>query len=52
MLDTWLWAAGGKAHLGCDVQNLRAQRFYDAYGFSRLPSEASSPSTVWMTIGV
>jgi ribosomal protein S18 acetylase RimI-like enzyme len=52
MLDTWLWAAGGKAHLGCDVQNLRAQRFYDAYGFSRLPSEPSAPGTVWMTIGV
>ena len=52
MLDTWLWAAGGKAHLGCDVQNLRAQRFYDAYGFSRLPAEESAPGTVWMTIGV
>ena len=51
MLDTWLWAVGGRAHLGCDVQNLRAQHFYDAYGFTRLPSEASSPATVWMTIG-
>jgi len=51
MLDTWLWAAGGRAHLGCDVQNQRALRFYDAYGFTRLPSQASSPGTVWMTIG-
>ena len=51
MLDTWLWAAGGRAHLGCDLQNPRALRFYAASGFTRLPSEASSPSTVWMTIG-
>jgi ribosomal protein S18 acetylase RimI-like enzyme len=51
MLDTWLWAAGGKAHLGCDVQNLRAQRFYDAYGFARLPTQERFPGTVWMTIG-
>ncbi len=50
LLDTWLWAAGGRAHLGCDVENLRAQRFYDAYGFSRLALEGS-PGTVWMTIG-
>ena len=51
MLDTWLWAAGGKAHLGCDLENLRAQRFYDAYGFKRLAVEGS-PGTVWMTCGV
>ena len=51
MLDTWLWAAGGKAHLGCDVQNTRALRFYDAYGFNRLPEQEGSPGTVWMTIG-
>jgi ribosomal protein S18 acetylase RimI-like enzyme len=49
MLDTWLWAAGGQAHLGCDVENLRAQRFYDAYGFKRLDVPGS---TVWMTYGV
>ena len=51
MLDTWLWAAGGRAHLGCDVQNQRALRFYDAYGFTRLPSVESAPRTVWMAIG-
>ena len=51
MLDTWLWAAGGRVHLGCDVENRRAQRFYDAYGFQRLTVEGS-PSTVWMTFGV
>ena len=51
LLDTWLWVVGGKAHLGCDLENLRAQRFYDAYGFQRLPIE-SSPATVWMTYGV
>lgn len=52
MLDTWLWAAGGRAHLGCDVENLRAQRFYDAYGFSRLDVEDGPAGTVWMTFGV
>jgi ribosomal protein S18 acetylase RimI-like enzyme len=51
MLDTWLWAAGGRAHLGCDVENLRAQRFYDAYGFSRLDVGGGSASTIWMTFG-
>lgn len=49
MLDTWLWAAGGRAHLGCDIENLRAQHFYDAYGFKRLDLPGS---TIWMTIGV
>jgi ribosomal protein S18 acetylase RimI-like enzyme len=48
MLDVWLWAAGGEAHLGCDPENLRAQRFYDAYGFTRLDLPGS---TVWMTYG-
>ena len=48
MLDVWLWASGGKAHLGCDVENLRAQRFYDAYGFKRLEVPGG---TVWMTYG-
>lgn len=51
LLDTWLWAAGGKAHLGCDLENLRAQRFYNAYGFARLDVD-SSPNTVWMTYGI
>ncbi len=51
LLDTWFWAAGGKAHLGCDLENLRAQRFYDAYGFTRLEVDGS-PSTVWMTYGI
>ena len=52
MLDVWLWAAGGRAHLGCDVENVRALRFYDIYGFHRLPSQEGSPGTVWMTLGV
>ena len=51
MLDTWLWAAGGRAHLGCDVANVRAQRFYDTYGFSRLDVAGGSTSTIWMTFG-
>ena len=52
MLDTWLWAAGGRAHLGCDVENVRAQRFYDAYGFKRLDLADPPSSTIWMTFGV
>jgi ribosomal protein S18 acetylase RimI-like enzyme len=52
MLDAWLWAAGGRAHLGCDVENIRAQRFYDAYGFNRLAVEDGPAGTIWMTFGV
>ena len=51
MLDTWLRAAGGRAHLGCDVANARAQRFYDAYGFKRLAIPDAPRGTVWMAIG-
>ena len=33
------------------LENLRAQRFYNAYGFARLDVD-SSPNTVWMTYGI
>jgi len=49
LLDTWLGAVGGRAHLGCSPQNTRALHFYDRYGFRRL--ESSSPKVVWMAIG-
>lgn len=34
-------------HLGVSEANTRAQRFYDIYGFTRLP-EQPTPGTVWM----
>lgn len=50
LMDRWLAAAGGRAHLGCQAPNLRAQRFYAAYGWRRL--EGIGPkSVVWMAIG-
>ena len=50
LMDTWLARIGGRAHLGCQAQNHRAQRFYDRYGFRRL--EGVPPkSVVWMAIG-
>jgi GNAT superfamily N-acetyltransferase len=50
LMDAWLARAGGRAHLGCQAPNLRAQRFYAAYGWRRI--EGVGPKTVvWMTIG-
>lgn len=54
LIDTWLWAvrrAGAqRVHLGCSARNTRALRFYDAYGFTRLPLE--DPGAIWMTLDV
>ncbi|WP_296600139.1 GNAT family N-acetyltransferase [Phenylobacterium sp.] len=51
LMDTWLASVGGRAHLGCQSANLRAQRFYGRYGWRRL--EGVGPkSVVWMTYGV
>jgi len=51
LMDRWLDRAGGKAHLGCQAPNLRAQHFYERYGWKRL--EGVGPkNVVWMTIGV
>lgn len=50
LMDAFLATVGGRAHLGCQAPNLRAQRFYEAYGFRRL--EGVPPkSVVWMAIG-
>ena len=50
LMDAFLAAVGGRAHLGCQALNLRAQRFYEVYGFRRL--EGVPPkSVVWMVIG-
>lgn len=50
LMDTFLATVGGRAHLGCQAPNTRAQRFYEVYGFSRL--EGVPPkSVVWMAIG-
>lgn len=50
LMDAFLATVGGCAHLGCQAPNVRAQRFYDAYGFRRL--EGVPPkSVVWMAIG-
>jgi hypothetical protein len=49
-MDRWLAHIGGRAHLGCQARNLRAQRFYEVYGFRRL--EGIGPKgVVWMVIG-
>jgi len=51
LMDRWLETIGGRAHLGCQAQNHRAQRFYERYGWRRL--EGVGPeSVVWMTFGV
>lgn len=50
LMDTWLAAIGGRAHLGCQAPNLRAQGFYERYGWRRV--EGVPPkSVVWMVIG-
>lgn len=48
MLDTWLTAVGGRAHLGTSTPNRRAIRFYEAYGWRHLPLDGP---VVWMTYG-
>lgn len=49
LMDAFLATVGGRAHLGCQPANARAQRFYEVYGFRRL--EAPPKSVVWMAIG-
>ncbi|HEY0647480.1 GNAT family N-acetyltransferase [Phenylobacterium sp.] len=50
LMDAFLARVGGRAHLGCQAPNTRAQRFYEIYGFRRL--EGVGPkSVVWMAIG-
>ncbi len=50
LMDRWLAHVGGRAHLGCQAGNTRAQRFYELYGFRRI--EGVGPrSVVWMAIG-
>ena len=50
LMDAFLATVGVRAHLGCQAPNLRAQRFYEVYGFRRL--EGVPPkSVVWMVIG-
>ena len=50
LMDAWLAAIGGRAHLGCQAENHRAQRFYEIYGWRRL--EGIGPkSVVWMAFG-
>ncbi len=47
LMDRFLLSVGGRAHLGCQALNTRAQRFYEVYGFRRL--EGVGPkSVVWM----
>ena len=49
LMDTWLATVGGHAHLGCQAENTRAQRFYEIYGWRRF--DAPPRSVVWMVIG-
>lgn len=47
LMDAFLGRVGGRAHLGCQAPNVRAQRFYEIYGFRRL--EGVGPKqVVWM----
>jgi GNAT superfamily N-acetyltransferase len=50
LMDAWLETLGGRAHLGCQAENHRAQRFYDRYGWRRLEGVAPR-SVVWMVFG-
>lgn len=50
LMDTWLDAIGGRAHLGCQADNPRAQRFYEAYGWRHF--DAPPKGVVWMVFGV
>jgi GNAT superfamily N-acetyltransferase len=50
LMDAFLERVGGRAHLGCQAPNTRAQRFYEIYGFRWL--EGVPPKgVVWMAIG-
>ena len=53
LVGTWLAAVakmGGRGvHLGCNANNHRALRFYDAYGWRRLEIQDAG-RTVWMGI--
>jgi hypothetical protein len=50
MVDTWLARirelGSVGAHLGVGPANARAVRFYEAYGWRRLPDDASG-RTLW-----
>lgn len=50
LMDAFLATVGGRAHLGCQAPNVRAQRFYEVYGFRRLDG-VPPRSVVWMVIG-
>lgn len=50
LMDTFLDRVGGRAHLGCQAPNRRAQRFYEIYGFRRLQG-VPPKGVVWMAIG-
>ena len=50
LVDAFLATVGGRAHLGCQASNVRAQRFYESYGFRRLDG-VPPRSVVWMAIG-
>ena len=50
LMDAFLDRVGGRAHLGCQAPNLRAQRFYARYGFRRLDG-VPPKAVVWMAIG-
>ena len=50
LMDRWLEAVDGRAHLGCQAPNHRAQRFYERYGWRRL-EDVGPKSVVWMTFG-
>ena len=50
LMDTWLAAVGGRAHLACHADNARALRFYDRYGFRRLAGDWPA-QVVFMAIG-
>jgi len=47
LMDAFLASVGGRAHLGCQAPNTRAQRFYEIYGFRRLDG-VGPKSVVWM----
>jgi len=50
LMDAWLRAIGGRAHLGCQARNHRAQRFYERYGWRRLDG-VPPKGVVWMVFG-
>lgn len=57
LIDRWLEAmreAGSRgAHLGVNLANARARRFYRAYGFEELPRDGSRPhDPVWFAMAL